>query len=112
MIFLKHNSILISLFPVGHDKYFELVKESRNATNFYVKQLLPAGIYSVSCHTIFFIRLIDPLMSLFGGYKNVQMFISASMGGVNLNSPIFYDSSSETVLNLTDSMGYIDLNDR
>ena len=40
----KHNSILISLFLVGHDKYFELVKESRNATNLYVKQLLPAGI--------------------------------------------------------------------
>ncbi|XP_065371260.1 cadherin-23-like [Calliphora vicina] len=36
----------------GHDKYFELVKESRNSTNFYVKQLLAAGIYNLNLRAI------------------------------------------------------------
>ncbi|KAM7362387.1 cadherin-AgCad1-like [Cochliomyia hominivorax] len=36
----------------GHDKYFELVKESRNITNFYVKQVLPAGIYTINLRAI------------------------------------------------------------
>lgn len=40
-------SYIVICISAGHDKYFELVKESRNSTNFYVKQLLPAGIYNV-----------------------------------------------------------------
>ncbi|XP_037819620.1 cadherin-23-like [Lucilia sericata] len=69
----------------GHDKYFELVKESRNSTNFYVKQLMTAGIYNIN------LRAIDGGGSTSSEIRNLKIVFVDMLG-----NPMFLQETFNT----------------
>ncbi|XP_061386106.1 cadherin-23-like [Musca vetustissima] len=67
---------------VGHDQYFQLSKESRNSTNLYVKNVLPAGIYLIN------LRAIDGGGSTSAILKNLKIVFVDMLG-----NPMFLETS-------------------
>ncbi|XP_073842493.1 cadherin-AgCad1-like isoform X2 [Musca autumnalis] len=79
---------------VGHDQYFQLSKESRNSSNFFVRNTMAAGIYLIN------LRAIDGGGSTSAILKNLKIVFVDMLGNPMFLKTTFNTSFTENATGL------------